>query len=165
MENSNNDNQKIIEERLNRIKNKMTSELTDEELLNEDADQSSKSLDLNKLKEKVKTDNAPELKKVKELDKNIKKVKNEFKEASNTTITKEKFLNFIKQANDTFKNYEKQLQYYSIYSGKYNTKDLSVSQNIKEFCILADKKKAFESELNKLNMNDKNPDLKAIKKL
>ena len=169
MENDDNTTKNAIEERLNRIKNKMNSDQTknmdDEELPNDPADQSSKSLDLNKLKEKVKIDNAPELKGVKEIDKNIQQKKNEFNEASNTTITKEKFLNFIKQANDMFKNYEKQLQYYSMYSGKYNTKDLSLSVNIKDFLILADKKKVFESELNKLNADSKNPDLKAIKKL
>jgi chromosome segregation ATPase len=169
MENDDNTTKNAIEERLNRIKNKMNSDqmknMDDEELANDAADQSSKSLDLNKLKEKVKIDNAPELKGVKEIDKNIQQKKNEFNEASNTTITKEKFLNFIKQANDMFKNYEKQLQYYSMYSGKYNTKDLSLSVNIKDFCILADKKKVFESELSKLNADSKNPDLKAIKKL
>ena len=157
MENDDNTTKNAIEERLNRIKNKMNSDqmknMDDEELANDAADQSSKSLDLNKLKEKVKIDNAPELKGVKEIDKNIQQKKNEFNEASNTTITKEKFLNFIKQANDMFKNYEKQLQYYSMYSGKYNTKDLSL------------KKKVFESELSKLNADSKNPDLKAIKKL
>ena len=169
MKNDDNTTKNAIEERLNRIKNQMNSDQTknmdDEELPNDAADQSSKSLDLNKLKEKVKIDNAPELKGVKEIDKNIQQKKNEFNEASNTTITKEKFLNFIKQANDMFKNYEKQLQYYSMYSGKYNTKDLFLSVNIKDFCILADKKKVFESELSKLNADSKNPDLKAIKKL
>jgi hypothetical protein len=63
------------------------------------------------------------------------------------------------------KNYEKQLQYYSMYSGKYNTKDLSIHQNEKKFCILADKRKVFESELNKMNMNVKNPDFKKLQKL
>ena len=63
------------------------------------------------------------------------------------------------------KNYEKQLEYYSLYSGKYNTKDLSIFQNEKQFCILADKRKVFESELNKINFNDKNPDFKKLQKL
>ena len=143
-----------IEERLNKIKNKKNQDdpqnINEEEIPIDEADQSSKSLDLNKLKIKVKMDNAPEQKEVKDLSKNIQKIKHDFAEASNTTINKEKFLNFIKQANEMSKNYEKQLQYYSMYSGKYNTKDLSIHQNEKKFCILADKRKVFESELNKI---------------
>ena len=158
-----------IEERLNKIKNKKNQDepqnINEEEIPIDEADQSSKSLDLNKLKIKVKMDNAPEQKEVKDLSKNIQKIKHDFAEASNTTINKEKFLNFIKQANEMSKNYEKQLQYYSMYSGKYNTKDLSIHQNEKKFCILADKRKVFESELNKMNMNVKNPDFKKLQKL
>ena len=165
MENKNNS----IEERLNKIKNKINKDeqqnINEEEIQNDEAEQSSKSLDLNKLKDKVKMDNAPQQKEVKDLTKNIQKIKNDFAEANNTTINKEKFLNFIKQANEMSKNYEKQLQYYSMYSGKYNTKDLSIHQNEKKFCILADKRKVFESELNKLNMNTKNPDFKKLQKL
>ena len=52
---------------------------------------------------------------------------------SDKLTEKEKFLNFIKQANEMSKNYEKQLQYYSMYSGKYNTKDLSIHQNFFSF--------------------------------
>ena len=158
-----------IEERLKKIKNKKNQDepqnINEEEIPIEEADQSSKSLDLNKLKIKVKMDNAPEQKEVKDLSKNIQIIKHDFAEASNTTINKEKFLNFIKQANEMSKNYEKQLQYYSMYSGKYNTKDLSIHQNEKKFCILADKRKVFESELNKMNMNVKNPDFKKLQKL
>ena len=158
-----------IEERLKKIKNKKNQDepqnINEEEIPIEEADQSSKSLDLNKLKIKVKMDNAPGQKEVKGLSKNIQKIKHDFAEASNTTINKEKFLNFIKQANEMSKNYEKQLQYYSMYSGKYNTKDLSIHQNEKKFCILADKRKVFESELNKMNMNVKNPDFKKLQKL
>ena len=80
MENDDNTTKNAIEERLNRIKNQMNSDqmknMDDEELPNDAADQSSKSLDLNKLKEKVKIDNAPELKGVKEIDKNIQQKKN-----------------------------------------------------------------------------------------
>ena len=158
-----------IEERLNKIKNKNNQDepqnINEEEIPIDEADQSSKSLDLNKLKIKVKMDNAPMQKEVKDLSKNIQKIKHDFGEASNTTINKEKFLNFIKQANEMSKNYEKQLQYYSMYSGKYNNKDLSIHQNEKKFCILADKRKVFESELNKMNMNVKNPDFKKLQKL
>ena len=127
MENKNNTKPESIEERLKRIKNKNNTEqpqnINDDEISNEPEDQSSKSLDLNKLKNKVKMDNAPQLKNVKNLSKDIQKIKNEFAEATNTTINKEKFLGFIKQANEMSKNYEKQLQYYAMYSGKYNTKD------------------------------------------
>ena len=169
MENGNNLNKNELEERLNQIKNK-TNEFQiknnpNDEISNEEGDQSSKSLDLDKLKDKLKMDNAPQLKEVKDLSKNIKKIKNEFAEANNTTINKDKFLNFIKQANEMSKNYEKQLQYYAMYSGKYNSKDLSIFQNEKQFCILADKRKVFESELNKLNIDFKNPDFKKLQKL
>ena len=37
-------------------------------------------------------DNAPELKEVKELDKNMQQIKNEFAEASNSNIIKIRFL-------------------------------------------------------------------------
>lgn len=54
MENDDNTTKNAIEERLNRIKNKMNSDqmknMDDEDLVNDAADQSSKSLDLNKLK-------------------------------------------------------------------------------------------------------------------
>ena len=169
MENKNNTKPESIEERLKRIKNKNNIEqpqnINDDEISNEPEDQSSKSLDLNKLKNKVKMDNAPQLKNVKNLSKDIQKIKNEFAEATNTTINKEKFLGFIKQANEMSKNYEKQLQYYAMYSGKYNTKDLSICENIRKFCIAPDKRKVFESELNKLNLNTTNPDFKKLQKL
>ena len=48
-----------------------------------------------------------------------------------------------------------------MYNGKNYTKDLSIFKNERKFCILTDKRKIFENELNKLNLNDnKNPDLK-----
>ena len=158
----NKDNLKEIQERLNRIKNKIYK---DDENPIEETEQSSKSLDLNKLKDKVKMDNAPQIKEVKNLSKNIQKIKNEFAEANNTTINKDKFLNFIKQANEMSKNYEKQLQYYSMYSGKYNNKDLSICENERKFVILSDKRKVFESELKKLNFTSKNPDFNKLQKL
>ena len=56
-----------------------------------------------------------------------------------------------------FKNYEKQLQYYSMYSGKYNIKDLTVclctditALNERSFYILSDKKKVFEIEYRRM---------------
>ena len=158
----NKDNLKEIQERLNRIKNKINK---DDENPIEETEQSNKSLDLNKLKDKVKMDNAPQIKEVKDLSKNIQKIKNEFAEANNTTINKDKFLNFIKQANEMSKNYEKQLQYYSMYSGKYNNKDLSICENERKFVILSDKRKVFESELKKLNFTSKNPDFNKLQKL
>ena len=132
--------------------------------------------DLNKLKDKLKMDNAPLLKEIKDLDKDMQKIKTEFTEVNNETISKDKFSNFINRANEMFKNYEKQLQYYSTYNGKYNTKDLAISSssnitslNERNFYILSDKKKVFEKELNKLNINnnekDTAPDVENIKKL
>ena len=57
MENKNNTKPESIEERLKRIKNKNNIEqpqnINDDEISNEPEDQSSKSLDLNKLKNKV----------------------------------------------------------------------------------------------------------------
>ena len=168
--------QETLEERLNRIKNKINEDVKKEENENEKLeeveDTNNNPVDINKLKNKVKMDNAPELKEVKELDKNMQKIKNEFAEASNTNISKERFGNYIDHANEMFKNYEKQLQYYSMYSGKYNTKDLTVclctdltALNERSFYILSDKKKVFEKELNKMNVNENNPDLESIKKL
>ena len=168
--------QETLEERLNRIKNKISEEQKKEdnenEKLEEVEDTNNNPVDINKLKNKVKMDNAPELKEVKELDKNMQKIKNEFAEASNSNISKERFGNYINHANEMFKNYEKQLQYYSMYSGKYNIKDLTVclctdltALNERSFYILSDKKKVFEKELNKMNINENNPDLESIKKL
>ena len=160
MEKKNEQNE--IQERLNRIKNKMNQ---DKDNPNEIIDQNKSSIDLNKLKDKVKMDNAPQLKEVKDLSKNIQKIKNEFAEANNTTINKDKFLNFIKQANEMSKNYEKQLQYYAMYSGKYNNKDLSVCKNERKFVIMSDKRKVFESELKKFNYDSKNQDFNKLQKL
>ena len=168
--------QETLEERLNRIKNKISEEQKKEENENEKLeeveDTNNNPVDINKLKNKVKMDNAPELKEVKELDKNMQKIKNEFAEASNSNICKERCGNYINHANEMFKNYEKQLQYYSMYSGKYNIKDLTVclctdltALNERSFYILSDKKKVFEKELNKMNINENNPDLESIKKL
>ena len=168
--------QESLEERLNRIKNKINKEQEKEENENENLEEggelNNNPLDINKLKNKVKMDNAPELKEVKELDKNMQKIKNEFAEANNSNITKERFGNYINSANEMFKNYEKQLQYYSMYSGKYNVKDLTVclctditALNERSFYILSDKKKVFENELNKMNLDENNPDLENVKKL
>ena len=64
-------------------------------------------------------------------------------------------------------NYERQLQYYGMYSGKYNTKDLTICEVEKKFRIAADKRKVFEAELNKLDLsaNTKNSDFEKLKKL
>ena len=48
-------------------------------------------------------------------------------------------------------NYEKQLQYYSMYSGKYNIKDLKISESKeKSFNFFPDKRKSFLREVNKI---------------
>jgi hypothetical protein len=165
-----------INERLNRIQNlnKIEGEKfeKDDDNIEDGSEANNIPMDLNKLKIKVKMDNAPALKEVKELDKNMKKIKNEFAEAKNSDISNERFGNYINQANEMFKNYEKQLQYYSMYSGKYNIKDLEIclctditALNERSFYILSDKKKAFENELNKMNLDENNPDLESVKKL
>ena len=119
-----------LENRINQIKNKNNNDLSKQKNKQEE-NQNNKSLDSDTLKNKIKLDNAPELKEVKDLDKNIKTIKQGFSSvsSSNTAITKEKFLNFIKQANEMSQDYEKQLQYYSMYSGRYNTKDLKISES------------------------------------
>ena len=166
-----------IAERLNRIQNKNNEEKDKEqnkENNNEEEIEGNKSLDLNKLKDKIKMDNAPELKDMKNLDKEIKNTLNEIQQAEKdqSTISKEQFLKFIEKANETHQNYEKQLQYYSMYGGKYNTKDLTMCScigntdiNERNFYILSDKKHLFENELNKLNIDQKNPDVEEIKKI
>ena len=150
-----------LEERLNRIK----QNINEDEIPIELEDPNNKSLDINQLKNKVKMDNAPELKTVKNLRESIKQIKSGFEQAKNSTVNKEKFLNFIKQANEMSKNYEKQLEYYSMYSGKYNSKDLSISNNITKFFISSDKRKVFENEINNLNFNVSNPDIQQIQKV
>ena len=167
-----------LEDRLNRIKNQnqineeKEKDEKEEEKIEDGEEPNNIPIDINKLKNKLKMDNAPELKEVKELDKNMQQIKNEFAEASNSNISKEKFSNYINHANEMFKNYEKQLQYYSMYSGKYNIKDLTVclctditALNERSFYILSDKKKVFENELNKMNIDENNPDLDDVKKL
>ena len=37
-------------------------------------------------------------------------------------------------------NYERQLQYYAMYIGKYNTKNLTICEVEKKLCIAADKR-------------------------
>ena len=90
-----------LENRINQIKNKNNNDLSKQKNKQEE-NQNNKSLDSDTLKNKIKLDNAPELKEVKDLDKNIKTIKQGFSSvsSSNTAITKEKFLNFIKQANE-----------------------------------------------------------------
>ena len=173
------DNEKVeetLEERLKRIQNQNKIEQDkdekDDEKFEDGDEQNNNPIDINKLKNKVKMDNAPELKDVKELDKNMQKIKNEFAEATNSNKNVERFGYYINNANEMFKNYEKQLQYYSMYSGKYNVKDLTVclctditALNERSFYILSDKKKVFENELNKMNLDENNPDLESVKKL
>ena len=141
-----------LENRLNQIRDKNIIN-TQNDKNNKEKEHDNKSLDFNSLKDKVKMDNAPELKEVKDLDKNIKSIKEGFSSASggNAAITKEKFLHFIKQANEMSQNYEKQLQYYSMYSGKYNTKDLTITESKdKSFYFFPDRKKAFSREVKQI---------------
>ena len=97
-----------INERLNRIQNlnKIEGEKfeKDDDNIEDGSEANNIPMDLNKLKIKVKMDNAPALKEVKELDKNMKKIKNEFAEAKNSDISNERFGNYINQANEMFKN-------------------------------------------------------------
>ena len=139
-----------LQNRLNQIKNKSISKESTIKINNNESLKDNKSLEFNLLKDKVKMDNAPEMKEVKDLAKNIKTIKQGFSSvsSSNTIITKEKFLNFIKQANEMSQNYEKQLQYYSMYSGKYNTKDLTIIESKeKNFYFFPDKKKSFARKI------------------
>ena len=149
-----------LTERLNRIKNNLAKKDEDKEKIESKISTTSNIADIKKLKDKLKMDNAPPIKEIKDMEKSIKEIKNEFNSAENQNVSKEKFSNFINRANEMSKNYEKQLQYYSMYNGKYNTKDLTISSshditalNERYFCILSDKKKIFENELHKLNMN------------
>ena len=166
LENKNNNNSNktstdALTERLNRIKNdiaiKEGNNNKNEIIVNNN---NLNTPDIKKLKDKLKLDNAPPLKEIKEMNKSIQEIKTELNSAENKNVTQEKFSNFINRANEMSKNYEKQLQYYSIYNGKYNSKDLLISStrditalNERYFSILSDKKKIFENELNKLNMN------------
>ena len=141
-----------LENKINQLKDKKTINSSNDKI-DKEKQQNNNSLNFNLLKDKVKMDNAPELKVVKDLDKNIKTIKEGFSSASggNTSITKEKFLNFIKQANEMSQNYEKQLQYYSMYSGKYNNKDLKISESKeKNFSFFPDRKKAFSREVKQI---------------
>ena len=166
LENKNNNNSNktttdALTERLNRIKNdiaiKEGNNSKNEIIVNNN---NLNTPDIKKLKDKLKLDNAPPLKEIKEMNKSIQEIKTELNSAENKNVTQEKFSNFINRANEMSKNYEKQLQYYSMYNGKYNSKDLLISStrditalNERYFSILSDKKKIFENELNKLNMN------------
>ena len=165
-ENNNNTNKTsadALTERLNRIKNNLAKEEGNKGKNESTININTNITDIKKLKDKLKMDNAPTLKEIKDMNKNIQEIKNEINSAENHNVSKEKFSNFINRANEMSKNYEKQLQYYSMYNGKYNSKDLTISSshditalNDRYFFILSDKKKVFENELNKLNMNINN---------
>lgn len=158
MDKDNNNDNSIndpIAERLNKIQNQINQSKEKNEKIEEnnedEIEPNNNQVDLNKLKDKVKMDNAPELKEVKELDKNIQKFKNELAEANNIAVGADKLGNIIEKTNEMIKNYEKQLQYYSMYNGKYNIKDLTVSSctditalNERNFSILSDKKKLLK---------------------
>ena len=155
--NSNKTSMDALTERLNRIKKNLEKKEENKEKKDPEINIKSDQKDLILLKDKIVSENPPQLKEVKDLDKNMQIIKKEFNEANDTNVSKEKFSSFINRANEMFKNYEKQLQYYSMYNGKYNTKDLTISSNNditsfneRNFSILSDKKKVFEKELNKL---------------
>ena len=176
--NNNKTSMDALTERLNRIKKNLEKKEENKEKKDPEINIKSDQKDLILLKDKIVSENPPQLKEVKELDKNMQIIKKEFNEANDTNVSKEKFSSFINRANEMFKNYEKQLQYYSMYNGKYNTKDLTISSNNditsfneRNFSILSDKKKVFEKELNKLNINipkdnnNNSADIESIKKL
>ena len=93
-----------LQNRLNQIKNKSISKESTIIINNNESLKDNKSLEFNLLKDKVKMDNAPEMKEVKDLAKNIKTIKQGFSSvsSSNTIITKEKFLNLTTKRKKKF---------------------------------------------------------------
>ena len=91
-----NSNPNLIKERLNSIINKKPEE---------------KNLEGNK----VNSNNIspfPTQQEINKINTEMKNIKLEFEKASINTPEKDKFSSFIKQANEMFTNYEKQLNYY-----------------------------------------------------
>ena len=84
-------NKNDLENRLNQIKNRNSEKASKEENNSKKAKEKDNiSFDFISLKDKVKMDNAPELKEIKDLDKNIQTIKEGFSSASSTNavITK-----------------------------------------------------------------------------
>ena len=113
--NNNKTSMDALTERLNRIKKNLEKKEENKEKKDPEINIKSDEKDLILLKDKIVSENPPQLKEVKELDKNMQIIKKEFNEANDTNVSKEKFSSFINRANEMFKNYEKQLQYYSMY--------------------------------------------------
>ena len=105
-----NSNQNLIKERLNSILNKKPEE---------------QNLDGNK----SNTNNFspfPTQQEMNKISTEMKNIKLEFEKASINTPEKDKFSSFIKQANDMFTNYEKQLNYYKKKLSMFNPNELEM---------------------------------------
>jgi len=105
-----NSNPNLIKERLNSIINKKPEE---------------KNLEGNK----VNSNNIspfPTQQEINKINTEMKNIKLEFEKASINTPEKDKFSSFIKQANEMFTNYEKQLNYYKKKLSMFNPNELEM---------------------------------------
>ena len=109
MDDSNNN---IIKERLNSIINKGNK--TPENLSNE------KEVNFKNISP------FPSQQEINKMNNQMNNIKLEFEKASSNTPSKDKFSTFIKQANDMFNNYEKQLEYYKKKLLMFNPNDLQM---------------------------------------
>ena len=105
--NNNKTSMDALTERLNRIKKNLGKKEENKEKKDPEINIKSDQKDLILLKDKIVSENPPQLKEVKDLDKNMQIIKKEFNEANDTNVSKEKFSSFINRANEMFKNYEK----------------------------------------------------------
>ena len=109
MDDSNNN---IIKERLNSIINKGNK--TPENISNE------KEVNFKNISP------FPSQQEINKMNNQMNNIKLEFEKASSNTPSKDKFSTFIKQANDMFNNYEKQLEYYKKKLLMFNPNDLQM---------------------------------------
>ena len=124
-----NSNPNLIKERLNSIINKKPEE---------------KNLEGNK----VNSNNIspfPTQQEINKINTEMKNIKLEFEKASINTPEKDKFSSFIKQANEMFTNYEKQLNYYKKKLSMFNPNELEMKLTNWE------KNKEENKENNKIN--------------
>ena len=105
-----NSNQNLIKERLNSILNKKPEE---------------QNLDGNKSNSN-NISPFPTQQEMNKISTEMKNIKLEFEKASINTPEKDKFSSFIKQANDMFTNYEKQLNYYKKKLSMFNPNELEM---------------------------------------
>ena len=105
-----NSNQNLIKERLNSILNKKPEE---------------QNLDGNKSNSNNFSP-FPTQQEMNKISTEMKNIKLEFEKASINTPEKDKFSSFIKQANDMFTNYEKQLNYYKKKLSMFNPNELEM---------------------------------------